>query len=187
MPSRPESSSATCSSHRATSVEWQTFAAFHDHFGRWSIQSASPGSGDSAASALLAYGRGRRPGGVLMVVLGCVQRGGNPCRLRRCGHVVLRCGQPGQRGFDRSRRPDRHRRNGRIQTRRLLHDCHECTVHTPTGMTERCEIVNSGSVKLASEAADSTLGAIGPTGGRTATGSKSAVSIGQLIVLLPLP
>ena len=61
------------------------------------------------------------------------------------------------------------------------------TFTPPAGMAERCEIVNSGSVKFASEATDSALGGIGPTGARTATASKSAVSIGQLVVLRPLP
>ena len=60
------------------------------------------------------------------------------------------------------------------------------TFTPPTGMAERCEILNSGSVKLAAEAADSSLGGIGPTGPRTATASKSGVSIGQLIVLRPV-
>ena len=62
------------------------------------------------------------------------------------------------------------------------------TFTPPGGMAERCEVnASAGSLKLASEAADSTLGGIGPTGPRTATASKSAVSIGQLIVLSPLP
>jgi fibronectin type III domain protein len=62
------------------------------------------------------------------------------------------------------------------------------TFTPPTGMAERCEInASSGSVKLASEAADSSLGASGPTGVKTATASKSAVSIGQVIILRPNP
>ncbi len=62
------------------------------------------------------------------------------------------------------------------------------TFTPPTGMAERCEInANSGSVKLASEAADSTVAATGVTGVRTATASRPAISVGQLIVLRPLP
>jgi hypothetical protein len=55
-------------------------------------------------------------------------------------------------------------------------------------MHERGEdAVTSGSAKVASEAADELLTGGGSTGDRTAKASKAAVSIGQLIVLLPAP
>jgi hypothetical protein len=61
------------------------------------------------------------------------------------------------------------------------------TFNPPSGMTERGDVaVTSGSVKVASEAADRLLSEA-DAGARTATASKAAVSIGQLVVLRPAP
>ena len=55
----------------------------------------------------------------------------------------------------------------------------------PNGMIEQREksVVN-GKIKLAIEVADDILDAAGPTGARTATASKGASSIGQLVILV---
>jgi large repetitive protein len=59
------------------------------------------------------------------------------------------------------------------------------TFTAPTGMTERGDVaVTSGTVKVAAEATDAIVTAA-TTGSRTATASKAAVSVGQLVVLRP--
>jgi hypothetical protein len=61
------------------------------------------------------------------------------------------------------------------------------TFTPPSGMTERGDVaVTSGSVKVASEATDRLLSAAEPSA-RTATATKAAISIGQLVVLRPAP
>ena len=61
------------------------------------------------------------------------------------------------------------------------------TFTPPNGMAERGDVAASGSIKVASEAADLRLTAAGATGVRTATATKAAASIGQLVVLRPAP
>jgi hypothetical protein len=59
-------------------------------------------------------------------------------------------------------------------------------VAPPSGMDERAETrQNGGSSRLSLEVADQVLPLAGNTGSRTATGDRSGVSIGQLVVLRP--
>ena len=61
------------------------------------------------------------------------------------------------------------------------------TVSPPAGMTERAEIAGgTGSTKTVSEASDASVGA-GATGDKTATASRAAPAVAQLIVLRPMP
>jgi len=61
------------------------------------------------------------------------------------------------------------------------------TFDPPSGMIEQGEIAaSSGKTRVATEVTDQVLGAAGPTGSRTATASKSAVVVGQLIALRPV-
>jgi hypothetical protein len=61
------------------------------------------------------------------------------------------------------------------------------TFTPPNGMAERGDVAASGAVKVASEAADLRLTATGSTGTRTATATRAAASIGQLVLLRPAP
>ncbi len=61
------------------------------------------------------------------------------------------------------------------------------TVSPPTGMTERGEVAGgAGATKTVSEASDAPIGA-GATGAKTATASRSAPAVAQLVVLRPSP
>jgi hypothetical protein len=69
----------------------------------------------------------------------------------------------------------------------LFGSASNAAVTPPAGMTERGEVAaTSGKLKVASEAADQVLPGTDPTGTRTATASKSAISIGQLVILTPV-
>ena len=61
------------------------------------------------------------------------------------------------------------------------------TFTPPTGMTERGDVAASGATKVASEAADLRFAAAGSSGIRTATATRAAASIGQLVVLRSAP
>ncbi|MFL6206425.1 MAG: metallophosphoesterase, partial [Acidimicrobiales bacterium] len=62
------------------------------------------------------------------------------------------------------------------------------SITAPSGWTERAEIVGgSGSSRVASELSDAAAAVVGPTGSQTATSSKAAAGVAQLLVLRPTP
>ena len=62
------------------------------------------------------------------------------------------------------------------------------SITQPTGMTERSELTAGvGQARVASEASDQIHGVVGATGDRTATTTRAAPSVGQLVVLRPAP
>ena len=62
------------------------------------------------------------------------------------------------------------------------------SITQPTGMTERSELTAGvGQARVASEVSDQIHGAGGSTGDRTATTTRAAPSVGQLIALRPAP
>jgi hypothetical protein len=62
------------------------------------------------------------------------------------------------------------------------------TISPPTGMTERAEVAGgTGTTKTVGEASDSKQTTAGQSGDKTATASRSAPAIAQLVVLRPAP
>jgi hypothetical protein len=60
------------------------------------------------------------------------------------------------------------------------------TITPPTGMAERAEVAaGTGTTKTVGEASDAKQASVGASGNKTATASRSAPAVAQLVVLRP--